>query len=74
MVPPSRIVSVLGRHDTVTPYRDGARLVAEWGVPDENIFVQDRGHFSVPVGLLRDQRPLKRFVSVMQGIGDRPAR
>jgi len=69
-VAPERIVTLLGNRDNVTPFESGLPLIKSWGVPEENTFVWDRGHFSVPMTLIRDQRPLQRFCAVM---GNSPA-
>lgn len=69
VVPAARIVSVLGRRDVVLPFRSGSRLVEDWCVPVENVFVMDRGHFSVPMSLIRDTRALRRFIAIMRSIG-----
>lgn len=65
LVRPERIVSILGRRDTVTPYDGGKPLVERWGVPPENVFEFDRGHFSVPMTLIRNGAPTRRFCEVM---------
>lgn len=62
---PENIVSVLGRYDQVTPYQSGLRLLDAWHVPPENRFLWRRGHFSVPMTLIRDTNPLRRFGEVM---------
>ncbi len=59
---PEDIVVVLGRRDEVTPYVRGAAMVTRWGVPERNLFQRELGHFSVPLGLLGDRRPLIRLV------------
>ncbi len=64
-VPAARIVSVLGRRDRVLPFDSGRRLVESWCVPEQNAFVWDRGHFSVPMTLVRNDAPLRRFAEVM---------
>ena len=64
-VPPARIVSVLARHDTVTPFVSGRALVARWGVPAENLFIWPRGHFSAALGLMYDHTPIDRFCEVL---------
>lgn len=69
VVPGSRIVSILGKRDTVTPFTSGEPLMARWGVPAENVFMFDRGHFSVPMTLIRNGAPVKRFVEVMASNG-----
>jgi hypothetical protein len=52
---------VLGHADRVTPIRRGLQLAEHWRLPAENLFLYHRGHFSVPLGLLHDQRPLDRI-------------
>jgi pimeloyl-ACP methyl ester carboxylesterase len=59
------IVSVLGRYDHVTPFDSGLDLLDAWGVPGENRFIWRRGHFSVPMTLIRNTGPLERFRSVV---------
>ena len=66
VVAPQDIVVVLGRRDDVTPYARGAAMVARWGVPQENVFHSAYGHFSVPIALLGDYRPLRRLVDRLQ--------
>jgi hypothetical protein len=63
---PEDIVVVLGRRDNVTPYAKGAAMVARWGVPRENVFHGAYGHFSVPIGLLGDHRPLRKLAERLQ--------
>jgi hypothetical protein len=58
---PHDIVMVLGHADRVTPIRRGLQLAEHWRLPAENLFLYHRGHFSVPLGLLHDQRPLDRI-------------
>jgi pimeloyl-ACP methyl ester carboxylesterase len=60
-VGPDRIITVLGRRDRITPYGSGAGLIERWRVPPENRFIFDRGHFSIPVTLLRDHAPFRRM-------------
>lgn len=67
-LPPDRIVSVLGRRDVILPYSGGRDLVERWCLPTANSFVFDRGHFSVPMTLIRDDRPLRRFAEVIAGL------
>jgi hypothetical protein len=61
-LPPSNIVMVLGRADTVTPCVRGAALAEHWNLPGRNLFLYDRGHFTVPIGMFRDREPLERLV------------
>ena len=62
------IVSVLGRRDCVLPFESGRGLVEAWCVPDENVFIWDRGHFSVPMSLVRNDAPLVRFTEIVRGL------
>jgi pimeloyl-ACP methyl ester carboxylesterase len=64
-VAPARIVTVLGRRDSVTPFASALPLIDSWGVPPENRFIWDRAHFSMPMTLMRDTRPVARFREVM---------
>ena len=64
-VAPENIVTVLGVYDSVTPYAGARALVDRWGVPPENRFIWRRGHFSVPLTMLRNPAPLARFREVM---------
>lgn len=64
---PDNVVTVLGTRDNVTPFDSGLALIDDWKVPDRNRFIWRRGHFSVPLGLIRDHRPLDRLVEVLAG-------
>ena len=64
-VAPENIVSVLGAHDRVTPCEGARALLDCRGVPRGNRFVWPRGHFSVPLAMLRDRAPLMRFRDIM---------
>ena len=64
---PDRVVTVLGNRDNVTPYASARMLVDEWNVPPENQFVYRRGHFSVPIGMMRDHAPLLRLRDILKG-------
>jgi pimeloyl-ACP methyl ester carboxylesterase len=65
---PKRIVTVLGKRDRITPYASGLSLIDSWGVPDENRFVWDRGHFSMPLTMIRNPAPVARFREVMASL------
>jgi hypothetical protein len=65
VVEPRNIVTVLGSKDNVTPFDSARTMVDEWAVPPENRFVSRRGHFSVPVGMMRDHAPLVRFREIL---------
>ncbi len=65
-VDPAAIVMVLGRVDDVTPYAGGAALAERWQVPARNRFVRWQGHFTVELGLIPDDTPLKRMAEIMR--------
>lgn len=68
VVPGSRIITVLGDRDVITPYDSGRSLVESWAVPEPNRFVWRRGHFSVPMTMIRNEHPLRRFCYIMKTI------
>lgn len=65
IIPPENIVTVLGDHDNVTPFNSARTLIDEWNVPAENRFVYRRGHFSVPLGMMRDHAPLLKLRQIL---------
>jgi pimeloyl-ACP methyl ester carboxylesterase len=65
---PERIVTVLGRRDRITPFAGGLKQIESWRVPEENRFIWDRGHFSIPTTLMRDPAPIDRFCAIVKGI------
>ena len=65
-VPPERIVSVLGRYDTVCPFVGGLALARRWRLPDANVFVRPQGHFSVSLSLGRLPQPLRRLEAILR--------
>ncbi len=66
-LPPTRIVSVLGHADRVTPVGGGLDLVRRWQVPAQNSFVMRQGHFGTSLGLVRNDAPLRRLKAVLGG-------
>ncbi len=66
---PRNIVTVLGSRDTVTPFATGKALIDDWRVPAENRFIWRRGHFSVPLQMMRDRSPLHRLKRVLERLG-----
>jgi len=64
-LPPENIVAVLGARDTILPYASGRSLVERWRLPPENTFIGGAGHFSTPLGLAMDRRPLKRLARIL---------
>jgi len=66
VMPPERVVMLLGRKDRVTPYAGGLALARQWHLPAANVFVRNQGHFSAPLGLHQDAGPLHRAVEVLR--------
>jgi hypothetical protein len=66
VVPPERIVSVLGSRDVITPFDGGETIDWRWNVPDDNVFVSRNGHFTIPMRLTRDPQPTRRFAEVLR--------
>ena len=60
-----RIVVILGRRDTITPYVEGQAMVRKWQVPDVNLFQHDLGHFTASLSLYRDPAPFDRLRAVL---------
>ena len=67
-VAPENIVTVLGSRDTVTPYATGKALIDEWRVPPGNRFIWRRGHFSVPLQMMRNRAPLRRLSERLESL------
>lgn len=65
VVAPENVVSILGNLDDVTPFEAGSALLDEWKVPQENQYQWRRGHFSVPITMIRDHAPLERFRAIL---------
>jgi len=62
------IVSVYGTEDSVTPIESALTQMDAWNVPEENRFCYKRGHFSIPLGMINDNKPLLRFVKIIRQI------
>jgi hypothetical protein len=65
---PERIVSVQGSLDTVTPFATGGPLLDAWDLPAQNRFVWPRGHFTVPMTMLRNPAPVRRLLRILAQI------
>jgi hypothetical protein len=65
-VDPAAIVMVLGLVDDVTPYEGGVALANRWRVPPRNRFVRWQGHFTVELGLIPDDTPLRRMAEILR--------
>ena len=60
------IVSVTGTRDTVTPAPSAHRQMDDWAVPTENRFIYNRGHFTIPLGIINDKAPLEKLAEILQ--------
>jgi hypothetical protein len=60
------IVTVCGSKDTVTPIKTAITQMDAWNVPPENRFSYDRGHFTVPLGMINDDTPLRKFATIIE--------
>ena len=65
VVPPEKIVMVLGEADDLTPFEGGLALARRWQVPPANLFLRRQGHFSVAFDLARRPQPLDRLVEIL---------
>ncbi|MDH5555733.1 MAG: hypothetical protein OEZ03_00200 [Alphaproteobacteria bacterium] len=69
VMPPERIVMVLGREDSVTAFDEGRSLAERWKVPADNLYIRDQGHFSAAVGVIHDDAPLRQLHDMMMKAG-----
>ncbi|HEX6978547.1 MAG TPA: hypothetical protein VF342_04550 [Alphaproteobacteria bacterium] len=69
VVDPARILMVLGTVDDVTPFDGGVELARHWHVPAANQFHRPQGHFSVSLGLIGEDAPLRRLAALLRGRG-----
>ena len=65
-MPGDAIVSVIGELDTVTPGAHITEQLDDWGVPAENRFSYARGHFTIPLGMICDEKPIRTFARVLK--------
>jgi hypothetical protein len=69
VMPPDRIIMVLGREDSVTAFDEGRDLAARWQVPAENLYIRDQGHFSAAVGVIHDDAPVQQLYDMIKRAG-----
>ena len=65
-MPGENIISVIGDRDTVTPDTLVHGQLDLWGVPAKNRFHYNRGHFTVPLGLIHDNTALMAFADILK--------
>ncbi len=67
-IDPRRIVMSLGDADTITPYASAREFAGRWRIPEENLFVRHRGHFTTALGLYHNPAPLHRLATIMKAL------
>lgn len=67
-LPAERIVSVLGSGDAMLPFATGIELARAWDLPAENVFELKVGHLTMPVAMMRDDRPLTRLRRILANL------
>lgn len=65
VMPPEKIVMVLGEADDLTPFEGGLALARRWQVPPANLFLRRQGHFTVAFDLARRPQPLDRLAEIL---------
>ena len=65
-MPPESVISITGSEDNVTREDSANEQLDYWGVPDANRFSYRRGHFTIPLGMLRQAGPLDCLRAVLQ--------
>jgi len=65
VMPPDRIIIVLGRKDSVTAFDEGRELAKRWKVPEDNLYIREQGHFSAAVGVIHDDAPVRHLKEMM---------
>ncbi len=73
-VDPGRIVAVLGEADELTPPGPALDQMRRWRVPDANLFLCRRGHYTIAPALAFDSAPLGRFVDLLSQRAETDAR
>ena len=67
VVPPERILMLLGGADEVAPLDSSLALARAWGLPPENVLLRPRqGHFTLDLGLLPDPGPLFALARLLE--------
>lgn len=64
-VDPRRIVAVLGEADELTRCGPALDQMRRWRVPESNVFLCRRGHYTIAPALAFDRAPLARFVDLL---------
>lgn len=65
-MPGNKVISVYGTKDKITPIKTARQQMDAWHVPMENRFEYNRGHFTIPLGMVNDRAPLLRLADILQ--------
>jgi pimeloyl-ACP methyl ester carboxylesterase len=64
-IDPNAISMVLGTDDTVTPYADGLALARSWQIPDSNLVIAGRGHFTSSIAMVLPGSALDKLAGAL---------
>ncbi|HVI87251.1 MAG TPA: hypothetical protein VM659_03060 [Dongiaceae bacterium] len=64
-IDPAAISMVLGTDDTVTPYADGLALARAWQIPESNLVVAGRGHFTSSIAMVLPGSALDKLAGAL---------
>ena len=67
-IAPEAIVSITGRRDGVTPFRDGEIIRDNWGIPLANRFTYGHGHMGLPFRVIMEPDANERFSKILRGL------
>lgn len=62
---PAAISMVLGTDDTVTPYADGLALARAWRIPESNLVIAGRGHFTSSIAMVLPGSALDKLAGAL---------
>jgi pimeloyl-ACP methyl ester carboxylesterase len=64
-IDPAAISMVLGTDDTVTPYADGLALAQAWQIPENNLVIAGRGHFTSSIAMVLPGSALDKLAGAL---------
>jgi pimeloyl-ACP methyl ester carboxylesterase len=64
-IDPAAISMVLGTDDTVTPYADGLALARAWQIPETNLVIAGRGHFTSSIAMVLPGSALDKLAGAL---------
>lgn len=65
-IPPDAIVSIIGRRDGVTPFKDGEVVREKWSIPLANRFTYGHGHMGLPLRAIMEPTANARFSDILR--------